>query len=63
MQQLPNLTTGINVTRIEVWVTNKTCTTANTRNIVAFSELGESTSGKWGGSGNQSQLPQNNANN
>ena len=63
MQQLPNLTTGINVTRIEVWVTNKTGTTANTRNIVAFSELGESTSGKWGGSGNQSQLPQNNANN
>ena len=63
MQQLPNLTTGINVTRIEVWVTNKTGTTANTRNIVAFSELGESTSRKWGGSGNQSQLPQNNANN
>ena len=63
MQQLPNLTTGINVTRIEVWVTNKTGTTANTRNILAFSELAESTSGKWGGGGNQSQLPQNNANN
>ncbi len=30
MQQLPNLTTGINVTRVEVWVTNKTGTTSNT---------------------------------
>ena len=49
MQQLPNLTTGINVTRVEVWVTNKTATTSNTRNILAFSELGESTATKWGG--------------
>ena len=63
MQQLPNLTTGINVTRVEVWVTNKTGTTSNTRNIVAFSDLGESTAEKWGGSGTTSSTPQNNANN
>ena len=43
MQQLPNLTTGVNITRVEVWVTNKTGTTSNTRNIVAFADLGEST--------------------
>ena len=63
MQQLPNLTTGINVTRVEVWVTNKTGTTQNTRNIVAFADLGESTAQKWGGGGTQSQVPQNMANN
>ena len=63
MQQLPNLTTGINVTRVEVWVTNKTATTSNTRNILAFSELGESTATKWGGGGTTSSQPSNNANN
>ncbi len=61
MQQLPNLTTGINITRIEVWVTNKSGTTQNSRNIIAFADLGESTSAKWGG-GTQSQAPDNNAN-
>ena len=63
MQQLPNLTTGINVTRVEVWVTNKTATTSNTRNILAFSELGESTATKWGGGGTTSSQPENIANN
>ncbi len=63
MQQLPNLTTGINITQVEVWVTNKTGTTSNTRNIVGFAELGESTATKWGGGGTTSQVPQNNANN
>ncbi len=62
MQQLPNLTTGIQVTRVEVWVTNKTGTTTNSRNIVAFADLGESTSPIWGGGGTTSQLPQNAAN-
>ena len=41
MQSLPNMTTGIKINRIEVWVTNKSGTTSNSRNIVAFSELGE----------------------
>ena len=62
MQQLPNLTTGVNITRVEVWVTNKTGTTSNTRNIVAFADLGESTATKWGGGGTTSQVPQNAAN-
>ena len=62
MQQLPNLTTGINVTKIEVWVTNKTATTSNTRNILAFADLGESTATKWGGGGTTSSTPQNDAN-
>lgn len=61
MQRLPVITTGIEITRIEVWVTNKTGTTQNSRNIVAFADLGESTSQKFGG-GVASQIPQNNAN-
>ena len=41
MSTLPNLTTGVKINRVEIWVTNKTGTTSNSRNIVAFSELGE----------------------
>ena len=43
MSTLPNLTTGIEISRVEVWVTNKTGTTTNTRNIVALTDLGENT--------------------
>ena len=62
MQRLPNLMTGIQITRVEVWVTNKTGTTANTRNIVAFTDLAESTSSRWGHGSGASALPSNNAN-
>lgn len=41
MQRLPNLTTGITINRVEVWVTNKTGNTNNTRNIIALADLGE----------------------
>ena len=41
MSTLPNLTTGVKINRVEIWVTNKTGTTSNSRNLVAFSELGE----------------------
>ena len=62
MQKLPNLTTGITINRMEIWVTNKTGTTTNTRNIVALTDLGE-TSGlsnpMWAASG---QVPSNQAN-
>ena len=54
MKTLPNLMTGIKINRVEVWVTNKTGTTANTRNIIALTDLGESTKVKnpiWGGGG------------
>ena len=62
MQQLPNLTTGIQITRVEVWVTNKTGTTANTRNIIALADLGESCSTRWGSGGTVSSVPANTAN-
>jgi len=41
MSTLPNLTTGVEINRVEIWVTNKTGTTSNTRNIVAITDLGE----------------------
>lgn len=41
MSQLPNIMSGITINRVEIWVTNKTGATTNTRNIVAFTDLGE----------------------
>ena len=41
MRSLPNLTSGITINRVEVWVTNKSGVTSNTRNIIALTDLGE----------------------
>ena len=41
MRTLPNLTTGVKINRVEIWVTNKTGNTQNTRNIIALTDLGE----------------------
>ena len=41
MSQLPNIVSGISITRIEVWVTNKRGNYDNPRNILAFADLGE----------------------
>ncbi len=42
MKSLPQINSGVNITRVEVWVTNKNNNTKNTRNVVALSDLGES---------------------
>ena len=63
MQKLPNLVTGITINRVEIWVTNKSGTTANTRNIVALTDLGETSkisNPMWTATG---QVPSNSANN
>ena len=63
MQKLPNLVTGITINRVEIWVTNKSGTTANTRNIVALTDLGEASkisNPMWTATG---QVPSNSANN
>jgi len=63
MKTLPNIMTGITINRVEIWVTNKTGTTANTRNIVALTDLGENTkvsNPQWGLAG--LPVPGNNAN-
>ena len=62
MQKLPNLVTGITINRVEIWVTNKSGTTANTRNIVALTDLGEASkisNPMWTATG---QVPSNRAN-
>lgn len=41
MKSLPNLTSGIKINRIEIWVTNNSGETTNTRNIIALTDLGE----------------------
>ncbi|MBR4810664.1 MAG: cell surface protein SprA [Bacteroidaceae bacterium] len=42
MAMLPSIVSGVQITRIEVWVTNKRSNYDNPRNIVAFTDLGES---------------------
>ncbi len=39
--KLPYVSSGIQITRIEVWVTNKNSTYNQSRNLVAFMDLGE----------------------
>lgn len=41
MKTLPNIMSGVNITRVEVWVTNKTGSYESNRNIVGFTDLGE----------------------
>lgn len=63
MRTLPNLTTGITINRVEIWVTNKSGTTTNTRNIVALTDLGENSkvsNSRWTTTG--APVPANSAN-
>ena len=65
MAQLPTILSGITINRVEVWVTNKTSDYTNPRNIVAFTDIGESrriSNGRWQATGG-SELPHNNSNN
>jgi cell surface protein SprA len=62
MRNLPIVTSNVQVLRVEVWVTNRTGATTDTRDIVAFMDLGESNpySSRWTGS--PDLLPRNDAN-
>ena len=63
MSTLPNVTTGVSISRVEIWVTNKTGTTSNTRNIIALTDLGENkkiSNSLWSLSGQA--VPSNSAN-
>ena len=41
LSTLPTITSSINITKIEVWVTNTNSTTQDTRNILALTDLAE----------------------
>lgn len=61
---LPNITSGITVNRVEIWVTNNSGATENTRNVVGFVDLAEQnkiSNPLWSGSGTPN--PSNNSNN
>lgn len=62
---LPVVGSGIQITRIEVWVTNKSGNYSQSRNVVAFQDLGESSvlaSDYWKSAGGE-PVPRNGANN
>ncbi len=63
MKTLPTVASGITINRVEIWVTNTTGTTSNTRNIIALTDLGEPSkvsNGIWSTGG--SIVPSNAAN-
>ncbi len=62
MSQLPLVRSNVQVLRVEVWVTNRTGATTDTRDVVAFMDLGEDTTylNKW--SPRPGALPANDAN-
>lgn len=63
MKNLPAVTTPVQILRMEVWVTNRTGSTTENRNVVAFMDLGENqpyNSNIFSLTG--SDLPNNNAN-
>jgi cell surface protein SprA len=63
LSTLPILSSNVNITRIEVWVTNIGPATENNRNIVAFSDLGESQPHNPAVGSNNRRNPSNNSNN
>jgi cell surface protein SprA len=65
MATLPVVNSTTYITRIEVWVTNRSSITENTRNIVAFSDLGEAKASNCQGNPGSyatQELPDNQAN-
>src|SRR5690606_25337809 len=41
MKTMPFINSGVYITKIEVWVTNRINKVENTRNIIGFTDLGE----------------------
>jgi cell surface protein SprA len=62
MQQLPIVRSNVQIMRVEVWVTNRTGATTDTRDIVALMDLGESVPFNPNIGGSPDSLPQNNSN-
>ncbi|HEY0059933.1 MAG TPA: cell surface protein SprA, partial [Flavisolibacter sp.] len=59
MEDLPLVRSNVQIQRVEVWVTNRTGITTDTRDVVAFMDLGEDSS-RFGGV--RGALPSNNTN-
>lgn len=63
MENLPVVNSQVNITRIEVWVTNINNTVDDTRNFVAFTDLGEVNNLESQTVTVSGQYPENNSNN
>ena len=66
IEKLPYIKSGIEITKVELWVTNKRANYEQNRNVVAFADLGEKSgnifnSGLWSG-GTTTPVPANAAN-
>lgn len=65
MESVPIINSLVDITRIEVWITNMTNEVEDTRNVLAFTDLGEAKEENWSGNPGQpsgNELPRNNAN-
>jgi cell surface protein SprA len=63
MESLPIIGSNVIISKIEVWITNIGAATENNRNIVAFSDLGESRPHNQNIGGGMSPAPSNQSNN
>ncbi|MFM8711162.1 MAG: cell surface protein SprA, partial [Sphingomonadales bacterium] len=63
MKQLPVVNSRVQILRVEAWVTNRNGTTTDTRDVVAFMDLGENRPFSPLLTGGGNPLPQNGANN
>ena len=62
MSELPLVQSNIQIQRVEVWITNRTGATTDTRDVVAFMDLGENAPFRTSLNGRAGALPDNNAN-
>lgn len=57
LRSIPQITSGVTITRVEVYVTNRTNTTDALRNIAGFSDLGESRATRFNNPNNPNLAP------
>ena len=63
METLPTISSGVNIKRVEIWVTNKSGRSENNRDIIALADLGEPTyiyNSQW--TSNGTNVPSNRSN-
>jgi cell surface protein SprA len=62
MKRLPVVQSNVQILRVEVWVTNRTGATTDTRDVVGFMDLGERTPFNTRWTGNGPEYPDNGSN-
>ncbi|MBS1595466.1 MAG: cell surface protein SprA [Bacteroidetes bacterium] len=62
LSNMPTIQSIVNITRLEVWVTNRNGTTTNVRDVVALADLGEKNPHNYPATANGSSNPDNSSN-